>query len=277
MRLRHKHPIVLLLGLALVGSVPAYASVQEGGKPTVMRSRPLVREVQAALKDRGYDPGQVDGIMGPLTRDALRKFQEANGLAVDGQLSDETLDKLGVQPPVNTDDDQRDRGLVGDAASAVASGAETAKDATVTGAKAAAGATVTGGKAVAKGATEGGKAVAGGATTAGKKVASVAGDGADLAQTGGKKTVSAAKGAASAVGRAASGTKSFLFGNDLKGEVLDAFKKDRRIDPSHVDVDVDDRTVTLTFTGGDSAEWNRAVVVAKRVKGVERVFVRTPR
>ncbi len=33
-----------------------------------------VREVQQALRDAGYDPGPIDGIMGPRTRSALRRY-----------------------------------------------------------------------------------------------------------------------------------------------------------------------------------------------------------
>ena len=33
-----------------------------------------VREVQQALLAAGYDPGPIDGIMGPRTKSALRKY-----------------------------------------------------------------------------------------------------------------------------------------------------------------------------------------------------------
>lgn len=33
-----------------------------------------VRDVQRALAAAGYDPGPIDGIMGPLTKAALRKY-----------------------------------------------------------------------------------------------------------------------------------------------------------------------------------------------------------
>ena len=54
-----------------------------------------VREIQAALKARGYDPGPVDNIMGSQTKAALVKFQKDNGLPI-GQLDFETLRALGV-------------------------------------------------------------------------------------------------------------------------------------------------------------------------------------
>lgn len=42
------------------------------------------RELQQALKARGFDPGDIDGVMGRNTIAAIRAFQAANGLEVDG-------------------------------------------------------------------------------------------------------------------------------------------------------------------------------------------------
>jgi hypothetical protein len=55
----------------------------------------LIRSVQQALKDRGYDPGPIDGVMGSQTRSALERYQSANGLPL-GNLNTETLSSLGV-------------------------------------------------------------------------------------------------------------------------------------------------------------------------------------
>jgi peptidoglycan hydrolase-like protein with peptidoglycan-binding domain len=56
-----------------------------------------VKAVQQALKDKGADPGEVDGIMGPKTRQALREYQQKEGLKATGRLDSETASKLGVQ------------------------------------------------------------------------------------------------------------------------------------------------------------------------------------
>jgi len=54
----------------------------------------LVRAVQRGLIERGFDPGPVDGIVGPKTRAALRAYQANSGLDVDGEIDSETLKSL---------------------------------------------------------------------------------------------------------------------------------------------------------------------------------------
>jgi peptidoglycan hydrolase-like protein with peptidoglycan-binding domain len=55
-----------------------------------------VKSIQQALKDKGHDPGTIDGVMGPKTHAALREFQKAEGLQPTGRPTQETLAKLGV-------------------------------------------------------------------------------------------------------------------------------------------------------------------------------------
>jgi len=47
---------------------------------------PLVAQVQRSLKRAGYDPGPVDGRLGPATRAAIRHFQRDNGLPETGEV-----------------------------------------------------------------------------------------------------------------------------------------------------------------------------------------------
>ncbi|MDD2703493.1 MAG: peptidoglycan-binding domain-containing protein [Candidatus Omnitrophica bacterium] len=42
------------------------------------------KDIQQALKNAGYYTGSIDGKFGKNTRKAIRAFQRANGLAVDG-------------------------------------------------------------------------------------------------------------------------------------------------------------------------------------------------
>ncbi len=66
--------------------------------PAAARMSPeQVKAVQQALKDKGHDPGPVDGRLGPKTRTALKEFQKAEGLQETGRLDRETMAKLGVE------------------------------------------------------------------------------------------------------------------------------------------------------------------------------------
>lgn len=60
-------------------------------------SQATVRSAQTQLETNGYYSGPVDGIDGPMTHQAIRKFQRDNNLAITGQLNAETQAKLGLQ------------------------------------------------------------------------------------------------------------------------------------------------------------------------------------
>src|SRR5882762_3171939 len=47
---------------------------------------PEVTALQLRLQDLGFDPNGVDGIFGPGTESAVKAFQQANGLTVDGKV-----------------------------------------------------------------------------------------------------------------------------------------------------------------------------------------------
>jgi hypothetical protein len=53
--------------------------------------------VQQALKDKGHDPGPIDGKAGAKTEKALRAFQKQQSLPVTGRMDKETVHKLGVE------------------------------------------------------------------------------------------------------------------------------------------------------------------------------------
>ena len=55
-----------------------------------------VRQVQEALKAQGHDPGPIDGVMGPQTKEALRAYQRSQNLTETGRLDSQTAEKLGV-------------------------------------------------------------------------------------------------------------------------------------------------------------------------------------
>lgn len=53
-----------------------------------------VRSAQKALRHQGFDPGPIDGVMGPRTSAAVRDFQQKENLTVTGQLDAETHARL---------------------------------------------------------------------------------------------------------------------------------------------------------------------------------------
>ncbi len=55
-----------------------------------------VRQIQTKLKRWGYYNGNVDGIYGSQTQEAVRYFQRKNGLAVDGIAGPATLKAMGI-------------------------------------------------------------------------------------------------------------------------------------------------------------------------------------
>lgn len=55
----------------------------------------VVKRIQAALKQKGYNPGQIDGVIGHETLAALKTYQRDSRLA-EGQLTIKTMESLGV-------------------------------------------------------------------------------------------------------------------------------------------------------------------------------------
>ena len=65
---------------------------------TAMAGDEMVKAAQQALKEKGHDPGSVDGRMGPKTQQALRDFQNAHGIHATGELDAQTMVSLGIEP-----------------------------------------------------------------------------------------------------------------------------------------------------------------------------------
>ena len=66
-----------------------------------MSSPTTVREVQQALNDRGYDPGPIDGQWDSQTQSAVHQFQQAKGMQATGQIDQQLLAALQVNPNEN--------------------------------------------------------------------------------------------------------------------------------------------------------------------------------
>jgi peptidoglycan hydrolase-like protein with peptidoglycan-binding domain len=64
---------------------------------------PAVRDLQDALKALGYDPGPIDSVFGENTDSAVRKFQQAREIPVDGIVGRVTwinIDEADQSEPV---------------------------------------------------------------------------------------------------------------------------------------------------------------------------------
>lgn len=82
---------VIFSGIALWLMPPAQETLSQFGSTGTE-----VRQIQTALKRQGYYTGSVDGIYGSATQSAVRKFQAAKGLTVDGICGSSTLSALGI-------------------------------------------------------------------------------------------------------------------------------------------------------------------------------------
>ena len=56
----------------------------------------VIADVQGVLQEMGYYKGEVDGLLGPLTREALTAYQTDNGLTTTAAIDQPTLDSLGM-------------------------------------------------------------------------------------------------------------------------------------------------------------------------------------
>lgn len=73
---------------AAVGAGEAVGQVSEAND--------LVQSVQMKLRERGFDPGAVDGRTGPQTVQAVREYQQSVGLPADGLIDVALMERLGV-------------------------------------------------------------------------------------------------------------------------------------------------------------------------------------
>jgi Peptidase family M23/Putative peptidoglycan binding domain len=82
--------VALIVAVALAGASSG-ASNRAAGDPQLAAA-------QHALRTRGVYGGPIDGVSGPATVDALRRFQLVAGLAADGVLGPQTRRALGIVP-----------------------------------------------------------------------------------------------------------------------------------------------------------------------------------
>jgi peptidoglycan hydrolase-like protein with peptidoglycan-binding domain len=64
--------------------------------PRRVEGDPTVKGVQETLKRLSFYAGEVDGLYGPATRQAIEAYQAKMGIAVTGSVDDSLLDHLGT-------------------------------------------------------------------------------------------------------------------------------------------------------------------------------------
>jgi len=88
---------VIAEALTRIETKTAGKELRARNKPRPVRQAdPVVKSVQQALLDAGYEPGPVDGFMGAKTAEALQFFQEDYGLNVSGAIDEATKQELGL-------------------------------------------------------------------------------------------------------------------------------------------------------------------------------------
>lgn len=78
-------------------SLPKVYARKGGGREGP--SRELVTDVQLLLAERGYFSGDVDGRVGPVTREAVRRFQQDAQLPVTGVIDSRLKGELTTTSP----------------------------------------------------------------------------------------------------------------------------------------------------------------------------------
>ena len=75
-------------------STQATETEQEALPENLTLQKPTIEDIQQALKNAGFYQAEVDGILGPKTKEAIKNFQAQNNLTIDGKVGPKTWQKL---------------------------------------------------------------------------------------------------------------------------------------------------------------------------------------
>ena len=91
-------PVAAILGCSAIFltaisfvSGPLHAAAVATEAPDVEASTAQIREIQFMLLRLGMDPGPIDGIAGPQTLSAVRRFQVKSGLPISALITDNKI------------------------------------------------------------------------------------------------------------------------------------------------------------------------------------------
>jgi len=89
----HMAPINIPANFAPIGT---WSATFDAGQ--TIKEKSVTESVQKALARLGYDPGSIDGVMGPKTTQAITEFERATGMTPTGLINPRLLAVLGSQP-----------------------------------------------------------------------------------------------------------------------------------------------------------------------------------
>lgn len=88
--------IIILINILIILMAEITFGTNTVSAVTVGSEGNTVKEIQEALKYNGYYNGNVDGIFGNETLNAVKNFQRDSGLTADGIVGSKTLKALGI-------------------------------------------------------------------------------------------------------------------------------------------------------------------------------------
>jgi membrane-bound lytic murein transglycosylase B len=80
----------------LADRIAGGGALHQAPVPAPKLNREQVTRLQQTLNEQGHDAGAEDGLLGPGTRQALARYQQANGMVADGFPDREVLTRLNI-------------------------------------------------------------------------------------------------------------------------------------------------------------------------------------
>lgn len=93
--------VIIILTILFITVISLQSNVVEALSKYGSRGNE-VKTIQDKLKRWGYYSGNVDGIYGSQTVSAVKRFQQKNGLSVDGIAGTKTLNAMGINSSSST-------------------------------------------------------------------------------------------------------------------------------------------------------------------------------
>ncbi|MFH0809288.1 MAG: peptidoglycan-binding domain-containing protein [Pseudomonadota bacterium] len=69
-----------------------------GVAPSAQCDKQCVKDVQNHLKQQGLYKAKIDGVPGPRTQRAVKKFQRQQGIQATGQIDEQLLSAMNIHP-----------------------------------------------------------------------------------------------------------------------------------------------------------------------------------